>query len=352
MEEQKQYLSLLEMMVQPVFCVKEGRIFRCNGAAKQLLLKEGDPVESLLEFGKEEYTTLEDGSLYLSVTIGGQRLPATVRRMDGMDLFELETDDTALQALALAASQLRRPLGTALAETAALLSDQEDPESRTHLSQLNHSLYRILRMLGSMSDADPSMAHSTMETTNASAFLQEVFEKAANLALRSGRHLEYHGLDESVFCLLDREQLERAVLNILANAMTFTPKDGLITASLTRRNLTLVLSIRDSGSGIPQDVMGSLFHRHLRKPGIEDGRYGLGLGIRLIHAAAVNHGGTLLIKQNPDGGTQVVMTLAIHQREANSFRSPVFSIDYTGGFDHSLVELADVLSADLYDGTY
>lgn len=352
MEEQKDMFALLDMVVQPVFCVKVNKIIHVNAAARKLYLTIGDDITSLLETGAGEYADFTEGCLYLTLSISGQRIGACVRRIGGMDVFELDEDNASLQAMALAASQLRRPLGDALAQAAALQDTQEDPGTRSHISQLNRSLYQILRILGNMSDAEQMASHCRLETVDASAFLREILEKAEVLARSCGRQLYYQSLTESVFCLIDREQLERAVLNILSNAMKFTPKDGKIDISLVRRGRTLVLTVQDSGSGIAQDVMGSLFRRHLRQPGIEDSRFGLGLGIRVIHTAAIHHGGTLLISQGEKGGTKVVMTLSIRQKAPGTISSPIFEIDYAGGFDHSLVELSDVLGAELFDGSY
>lgn len=352
MEEQKDMFALLDMVIQPVFCVKEHKIIHVNAAAKKLYLTGGDDITALLKTGAEEYASFTEGCLYLTLSIGGQQIGACVRRIGSMDVFELDEDNASLQAMALAASQLRRPLGDALAQVAALQETQENPDTRTRISQLNRSLYRILRILGNMSDAEQMASHSHPETVDAPAFLREVLEKAQVLARSSGRQLTCQLPDESVYCLIDREQLERAVLNLLSNAMKFTPRDGTIDVSLTHRGRTLVLTVQDSGSGIAQDVMGSLFRRHLRQPGIEDSRFGLGLGIRMIHAAAVHHGGTLLITQGEQGGTRVVMTLAIQQNTSGSLRSPVFDLDYAGGFDHSLVELSDVLKDSLFDGSF
>ena len=49
----------------------------------------------------------------------------------------------------------------------------------------------------------------------------------------------------------------------------------------------------------------SIFHRYLRQPGIEDSRFGLGLGIRMVHSAAQKHGGTLLISRVPRTGFHI-----------------------------------------------
>lgn len=352
MEEQNNMFGLLDMMVQPVFCVKENRIIRSNTAAQQLFFREGDDIRPLLEHGPEEYASFSGGCLYLSLSIAGQQINASVRRIDGLDIFELDTENESLRSLALAASQLRKPLSGALSQTAQLLDSQADPETLQQLSQLNRSLYQILRVLGNMSDAEYVSSQCRLETTDVSSLFREVFEKAQTLVAHSSIHLSFDDLKETIYCLADRAQLERAVLNILSNAVKFTPEGGSVTASLVRRGRTLRLTVQDSGSGIAQEIMGNLFRRYMRQPGIEDSRFGLGLGIRMIHAAAVHHGGTLLVTQSDTGGTRIVLTMAIRQKEENRFGSPVFSVDYTGGFDHSLVELSDCLPPTLFDGSF
>lgn len=352
MEEQKDVFDLLDMMVQPVFCVKENTVIRSNAAAQQLFFRVGDDIRPLLEQGAEEYASFSGGCLYLSLSIAGQPVGACVRRMDGTDIFELDTENESLRVLALAASQLRKPLSGALSQTARLLDSQADSETLQQLSQLNRSLYQILRVLGNMTDAEYIASQCRMETTDVPALFREIFEKAQTLVSQSSVRLSYESLDETIYCLADPAQLERAVLNILSNAVKFTPEGGSVTASLVRRGRTLRLTVQDSGSGIAQEVMGNLFQRYLRQPGIEDSRFGLGLGIRMVHAAAVHHGGTLLVTQGDQGGTRIVMTMAIRQRDENRFGSPVFSVDYTGGFDHTLVELSECLPANVFDGSF
>lgn len=354
MEEQKDIFDLLDMMVQPVFCVKGNRIIRANAAAQQQFPHIGESILPLLDTSAEAYGEFSGGCLYLPLTIEGQTVGASVRRMNGFDVFELDngSDSDAMRTLALVASTLRKPLSSAMAGTATLLDTQEDPEALQQLSQLNRNLYQLLRLVGNMSDAEHLSAHTSMETVDVTALFREIFEKAQILASQAQITLSYEDLKEPVFTLANRSQLERAVLNLLSNAMKFTAKSGYIAASLVRRGQTLRLTIQDSGSGIDQAVMGNLFQRYLRQPGIEDSRNGLGLGLHLVHSAALHHGGTLLLSQKDDGGTCVVLTIAIRQKTDGSLRSPIFEIDYAGGFDHCLVELSDCLPFELFDGSF
>ena len=354
MEEKKDMLALLDMMIQPVFCVKDNVITRVNAAARQLFLEAGDSILPLLEENAGAYAEFSGGWLYLPLNLSGQTVGATVRRVEGTDIFEIDSsaDTTALRAMALAAAALRKPLSSAMAGTASLQDTLENPDTARQLSQLNQNLHQLLRMVGNMSDAEDFSSHFHPETINVSALFREIFEKAGVLAAHSGLLLSYEDLPESVYCLADRTQLERAVLNILSNAMKFTPRGGRITASLVRRGNTLRLSVQDSGSGVEQTVISSLFQRYLRQPGIEDSRFGIGLGLSLVHAAALHHGGTLLLTETADGGTRTLLTIAIRQKRECTMHSPIFTFDYTGGFDHSLVELSDSLPAQLFDGNY
>lgn len=351
MEEQKDRFSLLDLIPQPVFCVKDHIIIAVNSAAGQLYLSPGQEITALLLTGAEDYSAFTEGSLYLTLRLSGQNIGACVQNWEDTHLFRLDVpEDDVLQALALASMELRKPLTAAITGASSLLEEQSDPESRHQLAQLNQGLYRMLRILGNMSDAEKP--GSQFQTVEAVSFFRQLFERSGSLLSDSGITLTFQAPEETIYCLLDREQMERAVLNLISNAAKFTPAGGRITASLTRRGHILRLCIQDNGSGISQEVMHSLFRRHLRQPGIEDSRFGLGLGIQMVHRTAANHGGTLLICPEKEGGTAVTMTVAIRQNTESTLRSPVFSFDYTGGFDHSLVELSDVLSADLFDGSF
>lgn len=349
MEAKKDRFGMLDLMIRPGFCVKENNIVQVNSAAEALLLTPGTDIRTLLLTGKEEYETFESGCLYLKLNLSSKGCGASVTKMDGYDVFVLdqETDDGELRAMALAARELREPL-TSVMISADRLLPLADSEAKDHAARLNRGLHQLLRIIGNMSDAGHCVSVSRQETRNLREIFAEIFEKAQTLVEHTGIRLHYQGLSEEVFGLADAEQLERAVLNILSNAVKFTPKDGSIDASLTRHGRMLRLSVLDSGSGIAENVRSSIFHRYLRQPGIEDSRYGIGLGMVMIRSAAANHDGTVLIDQ-PDGkGTRITMTLAIRQSTEGVLRSPVMRVDYAGERDHGLIELADCLPIDAY----
>ena len=124
------------------------------------------------------------------------------------------------------------------------------------------------------------------------------------------------------------------------------PDGGTIHAQLSQNKNMLQLSIQDTGSGIAENVLGNVFSRYQRQPGIEDSRYGIGLGMVLIRSAAADHGGTVLIDRPEGAGTRVTMTLAIRQ-DAPILKTPVIP-PVVDSSQQTLTELSEVLPWEFY----
>ena len=165
----------------------------------------------------------------------------------------------------------------------------------------------------------------------------------------SCRYCYYIDNNSSNHAVMDEQLLERGIYNILSNALKFSEPGTVIQASLTRRDGTLYISVQDQGSGIPGQIMRTVFQRYMRQPSLEDSRFGLGLGLVLVRAAARIHGGTVLIDRPASVGTRTTISIPIRQSPQSMVRSNFALVDYAGGWDHGLLELSDVLPAHLYN---
>ena len=349
MENRQNLLGLIDLMICPGFCVKDNQIIQVNDAAKRMLLEPGMEILPLLATGAEEYETFQGGCLYLSLNIAGQIQGGTVTRVGDVDIFlaDEETELRELQVLALAAQELRMPLSNAILSADQLSPMLQEDGTKEYMSKLNRGMAQLLRMVGNMSDALRYTRGGQLEVRNATAVTDEIFDHAESLVENAGVSLHYQGLKEDVFTLIDAEQLERAVFNLLSNALKFSPKGSSIEASIQKKGKILQLTIQDSGSGISQGILQNIFTRYRRQPALEDSRYGLGLGLVLVRAAARTHGGTVLIDQ-PGHGTRVTMTLAIQDKADTVLKSKVLHVDYAGERDHGLIEFSESLPAELY----
>lgn len=342
MENDKDMLKFLELLPQPAFCVCGGEITGVNQAARQLLIQPDQRVASLLGEDAGEYEAFREGALFLTLRLEGRTVTAAVTRMDGGDVFTVEDDreQPELQALALAALQLRRPIS----DLTALL--QRPPQQ----SEVAQRMYQLHRLICNMSDTARYCATATprMICMDVCALIAEQLAKIQALTEETQIHVEWSCPQEPIMTLLEPEMLERALYNMISNALKASRPGDRIQVRLSRKGERLYLSVRDHGAGIPEEALGSVFTRFRRQPGLEAGEDGIGLGMPLICAAATTHGGTVLIHCPKDGGTQITLSLALRPSDGTRLRSPALRIDYAGEKDHALLELVDALPAQAY----
>lgn len=338
MNSENQYEAILSQMHQPAFLVHNGIITAVNAAATGRFAKVDTPIEELIATGKEEYKELTQGQLILTISLCGTEYPCTVTCLEDMRLFTIETEtiQAELQVLALAAQQLSFPIS----ELTLLLNQLPDVEKKAEITQ---NLYRLKRIIGNMSDASRSTIINKNQA-NVCAVFREMLEKAQALLSNSGITLTYKLPNQPIYSLVHQETLKRAVYNLLSNAAKFSDGSKKVNAELKQTGNKLYFTVSSNGSS----GGGNLFHRYTRQPGLEERKFGLGLGMSLVHKAAVAHSGTVLIEQDSGEIFRVTMTLSITKGGDNTVRSPMLFPDFYGGNDQALIELSDVLSSELY----
>jgi len=350
MEQDKQ--NLLEMIDRPAFWVREGIITHCNQMARNRQIQAGKPVADLLPEDSNAYREYQGGVLYLTLQIGRIDCGATVTRQEDGDIFLLDrdADQTQLQALALAAQQLRVPFSNVMTLADSMFPAITDAAQKEQASQMRRALFQLMRLISNMADAEryAGLDAPRYENTELRNFFQEIVEKASTSLESANIAIHFTCPDTPVFTMIDRERMERAVYNLLSNAVKFSAPNKAVEVRLRRSGKMAYLTVEDQGDGIAAHVQGSLFHRYMREPAIEDSRFGLGLGMTLVHSVAAIHGGTVLLEQS--AGTKVTMTMAIRKETTGTLRTPVLRIgDYAGGRDLGLLEFSETLPVTAYE---
>jgi heavy metal sensor kinase len=116
-------------------------------------------------------------------------------------------------------------------------------------------------------------------------------------------------------CVLfgDRQRLQRAIANLIDNALKYTPATGRVTVSLTDEGNEVRLAVADTGVGIPYDETARIFERFYRSDGSRS-QPGNGLGLSLSLANARAHGGRISVESVPGRGS--IFTLVLPRRPA------------------------------------
>ena len=110
----------------------------------------------------------------------------------------------------------------------------------------------------------------------------------------------------------DGDRLQRVLLNLLDNAIKFTPKGGRIILAVTQRQEAVEISVLDTGRGMTDEELEKAFQPDYRGPG---GGTGLGLGI--ARAIVEAHGGSIAIESSSGQGTRAWFTLPCNNRSTS-----------------------------------
>lgn len=354
MEHTNDITLMLNLMDRAAFCVENGIIAGVNDAACKYGISIGAGIDDLLLTGTQEYASFSGGCLYLTLKIGGEPMEASVTEVHGFHLFRLEHNEIRqdLQVMALAAQELRQPLANVMTVADQLFpleSNEDDPKLQDQLARINRGLYQMLRIVSNMSDSYRYCLESEpiMQVHNVSNIIRESVNKAAALMEHTGLHVQFTEPTNDVYCLANAEKIERAVSNMLSNALKFAQKNSTVQVKLTRQNRMLYLSVKNKTNNA-ESLRSDIYDRYHRQPGIEDSRFGIGLGMVLIRSAAAAHGGTVLMEQSEEGGTTITMTMEINQNTDTVVRNIPLRVDYAGERDHLLLEFSESLPAELY----
>ena len=350
-EEMKQ---VLELFSQPAFFVRDGSVCWCNGAARSLL-EEGTALSTVLEGGDTLFSHWDrTGTLMLPLMLGGRAYDASVRAAEDGALFVANRcssdQDASAAALFSASVSLRKPLHAMVSAADELFERLgETSGAGEAAARLNQSIYQFIRLCNQMADGSELLQHrKTLRRapTDMSAFLADFVSEVTPLVSSAGRALEYTPSGAPINADVDAALLQRALYNLLANALSYTPKGGAVRLSARKEDDLLLLTVSDSGSGISQELLSSLFDRFSRQE-VGDSRRGIGLGLSITREIARLHDGTLTVASGENGGAAVTFSLSL-KKSPLPLRSAGIVLP-PSRFHQGLVELSEVLDAKMYD---
>ncbi len=142
--------------------------------------------------------------------------------------------------------------------------------------------------------------------------LDEVFREAlSHLDRRAGEHVITSQLnDDMLMAKMDARLIVQVIINIVNNAVKYTPPGSHITLSARRDGEDVAVEIADDGPGIPDDSKAKLFEMFYTAGNTRgDGRRGMGLGLSLCKSIVMAHGGTISVRDNMPQGTVFRFTL-------------------------------------------
>jgi heavy metal sensor kinase len=222
--------------------------------------------------------------------------------------------------MADASHELRTPLSVIHTTAGVTLdrSQRDEVEYREAIKMIDEQSQRLIRIVEDMFMlARADSGHYPLHKSK--FYLDELVEETARTAsiLASGKEVSIDVVNSSESPVYsDEELLRRMILNLLDNAIKYTPRRGSVRLSLTRRHQDYFIEVSDTGTGIPEEAQSQIFSRFYRvdkarsRSESADGS-GAGLGLAIALWIAEAHGGSLRLTRSDRGGSTFVAAIPI-----------------------------------------
>jgi heavy metal sensor kinase len=193
------------------------------------------------------------------------------------------------------AHELRTPLAALRGEIELAMREARGAQATTrHLaSQLEEidKLNRLIDQILMLARAEAGEIALARTRVDLGALAAAVIDQVELVAQAKGVDLKYQRAND-VWVLGDEQWLTRLLLNLLDNAIKFTPPNGYVAVAVSRDDTEARLTVRDTGSGIPEDAISHVFDRFFRAdPARPSSVEGVGLGLSLVRWVVDQHGG-------------------------------------------------------------
>ena len=241
------------------------------------------------------------------------RLASTMNRM----LARLEASFGTLRRFTADAShEMKTPLMVLRAGVERSMTQPGTPnEALQSLEEVLEEIHRVSEMVDNLltlARADEGSANLATEPCDLRDLVNEASETAGILAEELEITVRTELPPDSVVVPVDRSRIRQLLLNLVTNAIKFTPRGGKVSLALVDRGDTATLIVGDNGIGIPLGDLPHIFDRFYRVDTVRSRtgrRPGTGLGLAITRWIAEAHGGSISVQSRPGRGAVFTVSL-------------------------------------------
>jgi two-component system sensor histidine kinase VicK len=341
-EEKNKVEAILTYMADGIVALdKKGRIILCNpAAAKMLSAREQDvigrspmllwPEANWRSPLREVLSTNQPVTRQIAIErpvhcvlrchftpLRGEKGKAVGLVIVFHDVTEQEKlESMRKEFVANVSHELRTPLTTVKSYIETLLDGAaEDPSTRERflavVSSETDRMVRLVRDLLHLSHLDQRTASLDIQPVDLAILAEETLAKLQGPCERKQLKLVRAWPGDLPRAAADRDKIQQVLLNILANAIEFTPSGGQISVGIADDGGLLRVRVADTGIGIPREDLPRIFERFYRVDKARSRELGgTGLGLAIAKQIVEAHGGEISIESEFGAGTEVSFTLS------------------------------------------
>ncbi len=276
-----------------------------------------DDLELMTTVASQVSIALDNASAYQQIEEWNQGLEVKVKeRTEALE----RADRLRAQFLSHVSHELRTPLTSIKGFIQNLLDGLTGPlneKQQRYLVRMSENTDRLVRMIEDLLDRT-RIETGRLDVHPADVELEpcisDVIEQLKPLAQAKQQALEFCCADTDVIVWADRDRLIQTVVNLVQNAIKFTPPGGTVSVlcEVPNHRMATVL-VRDTGPGIAPEYLDKIFDPFFRiQQGQRTASKGLGLGLSIVKTLVELQGGEVAARNRSEGGAELSFTIPIH----------------------------------------
>jgi signal transduction histidine kinase/ligand-binding sensor domain-containing protein/DNA-binding response OmpR family regulator len=248
-------------------------------------------------------------------------------RQEALRMHEL--DIMKIRFFTNVSHEFRTPISLILSPIEKLLKQSIDPEEqKKHFDLIQRNAKRLLNLVNQLLDFRKLEVHEIKFQPSEGdivKFIRETVYSFSDLSEKKEVKLEFQTSRDSLETVFDQDKLEKILFNLLSNAFKFTQSQGRVSVSIDLKEASngklIVISVSDTGIGIPLDKQGRIFDRFfqndLPKSMVNQGS---GIGLSITKEFVKIHGGEITVSSEPEKGSCFTVSLPVKEIQISAER--------------------------------
>lgn len=258
------------------------------------------------------YALLLAGMAWLSVSLIRSR--ADRRKQIRERNYARQVNEARTQFFINVSHEIRSPMSLVIAPIQKLLESENDPARRHTYSLIHRNAERVLRLVNELMDIrkiEQGQMKLNYRQVEMTPFVDDICLTYSEAVAAKNITLTFnHDGADTMKAWIDPANFDKVLVNLLSNALKFTPEGGLIAIRLRHDGNQAEITVTDSGPGIADNEKPKVFDRFYQV--MDNHAGGSGVGLHLTHALVRLHGGTITVTDNPDGpGSRFTVTIPL-----------------------------------------
>lgn len=230
--------------------------------------------------------------------------------------FIKERNKFKTEFLGRAASNLKKPI-TTIFEVNKFLENKQDIYDyngmKSYIKTVRQNSYRLKRLLNNIdeiSKIEDGIYCRDYKTYDLFKYIERIVRCCEDYTQRKGLSIYFESNRKEVLIYMDKDKIEKIILNILSNALKFTERGGEIAVNLIVNNRDVIIAIEDNGSGIPSNKLDFIFENFEQvNRSLSREAEGTGVGLYLVKKLALIHHAQIKVNSKVGCGSKFEIIL-------------------------------------------